>query len=313
MNRPMRRFVVLCLLIFCAVPRFSAGSAPDLLLQTMQQELKRANTLLAKSEPAPYYLSYAVTDIDGSAIVAANGSLMISTSVRRRLADVMMRVGSPALDNTHNKSRGSGITSGALPLNDDSDAIARVLWQLTNRGYDQASSAFLTVKTNTAVQSEEEDKSPDFSKESAQEHMGDARAIAPLNQKQWEDRARKISAEFLKYPEVYDSTVYLQVSDDHSYLVTSEGTAVVRPSALRRLVIQGETPADDGMELMRVETFQAPSADELPSAAELLAKADKISEDLKALRAAPTAEPYAGPALLSGRGARGFFPEGLGT
>ena len=312
MNRPMRRFVVLCLLIFCAVPRFSAGSAPDLLLQTMQQELKRANTLLAKSEPAPYYLSYAVTDIDGSAIVAANGSLMISTSVRRRLADVMMRVGSPALDNTHNKSRGSGITSGALPLNDDSDAIARVLWQLTNRGYDQASSAFLTVKTNTAVQSEEEDKSPDFSKEAPQDHVGAALTVAPLNQKQWEDRARKLSAGFLKYPEVYHSTVYLTVSDDRSYLATSEGTAVVRPGAISRLVIQGETRADDGMELMRVETFQAASPDQLPSDAELTAKVDKISEDLKALRAAPPAEPYAGPALLSGRAAAVFFHEVLG-
>src|ERR1700719_1166698 len=312
MNKAMRRFVVLCLLIFCGIPSFSAGSAPDSLLQTMQQELKRANTLLAKSEPAPYYLSYAVTAIDGSAIVAANGSLMISTSVRRRLADVMMRVGSPALDNTHNKSRGSGITSGVLPLNDDSDAIARVLWQLTNRGYDQASSAFLTVKTNTAVQSEEEDKSPDFSKESPQAHVGEALAVAPLNQKQWEDRTRKISAGFLKYPEVYNSTVYLQVGADRSYLATSEGTAVVRPGAVSRLVIQGETRADDGMELMRVETFQAPSPDQLPSDAELTAKVDKISEDLKALRAAPPSEPYAGPALLSGRAAAVFFHEVLG-
>jgi TldD protein len=312
MNKAMQRFVVLCLLIFCGIPSFSAGSAPDSLLQTMQQELKRANTLLAKSEPAPYYLSYAVTDIDGSAIVAANGSLMISTSVRRRLADVMMRVGSPALDNTHNKSRGSGITSGALPLNDDSDAIARVLWQLTNRGYDQASSAFLTVKTTTAVQSEEEDKSPDFSKEAPQDHVGAALTVAPLNQKQWEDRARKLSAGFLKYPEVYNSTVYLTVSDDRSYLATSEGTAVVRPGAISRLVIQGETRADDGMELMRVETFQAPSPDQLPSDAELTAKVDKISEDLKALRAAPPAEPYAGPALLSGRAAAVFFHEVLG-
>jgi TldD protein len=313
MNRPMRRFVVLCLLIFCAIPNFSAGSAPDSLLQTMQRELKRANTLLAKSEPAPYYLSYAVTDIDGSMIVAANGSLMISTSVHRRLADVMMRVGTAALDNTHsNKNRPSGITSGSLPLNNDPDAIARVLWQLTNRGYDQASSAFLTVKTNTAVQSEEEDKSPDFSKEAPQDHTGAALTVAPLNQKQWEDRARKLSAGFLKYPEVYNSTVYLTVSDDRSYLATSEGTAVVRPGAVSRLVIQGETRADDGMELMRVETFQAPSPDQLPSDAELTAKVDKISEDLKALRAAPPAEPYAGPALLSGRAAAVFFHEVLG-
>lgn len=279
----------------------------------MQQELQRASASLAKSEPAPYYLSYAVSDIKSSVIIGTNGSLVLSTSVHRRQADVMMRVGSPALDNTHNnKNRPSGITSGSLPLNDDSDAIARVLWQLTNRGYDQASSAFLTVKTNTAVQSEEEDKSPDFSKESPQAHVGEALAVAPLNQKQWEDRARKISAGFLKYPEVYNSTVYLQVGDDRSYLATSEGTAVVRPGAVSRLVIQGDTRADDGMELMRVESFQAPSPDQLPADAELSVKVDEISEDLKALRAAPTAEPYAGPALLSGRAAAVFFHEVLG-
>ena len=41
-------------------------------------------------------------------------------------------------------------------------------------------------------------------------------------------------------------------------------------------------------------------------------KVDKIASDLKALRAAPVAEPYAGPALLSGRAAAVFFHEVLG-
>jgi len=39
---------------------------------------------------------------------------------------------------------------------------------------------------------------------------------------------------------------------------------------------------------------------------------DKMAADLKALRAAPTTEPYAGPALLSGRAAAVFFHEVLG-
>ena len=41
-------------------------------------------------------------------------------------------------------------------------------------------------------------------------------------------------------------------------------------------------------------------------------KVDKIAADLKALRAAPAAEPYAGPAMLSGRAAAVFFHEVLG-
>ncbi len=301
-------------LLACAVPLgvFSAGAPENALLATMQRELKRATTSLAKTDPAPYFLSYAVADVNATAVVASNGGVIFATSVNRRQADVMMRVGSVALDNTHNQSRGSGITSGMLPLDNDTDAIARVLWQLTDREYEQASAAFLKVKTSNAVQSEEEDKSPDFSKESSQEHLDSTQLHASFHQKAWEQRARAISAEFLKYPEVYSSFVSFTVSADRSYLATSEGTALIRPSAIARLVIQAETRADDGMELLRVESFQAATAEQLPSDDEIAPKVERMAADLKALRAAPAAEPYAGPAMLSGRAAAVFFHEVLG-
>ncbi len=278
----------------------------------MQRELKRATTDLAKSDTPPYYLSYAVTDLDASAIVASNGALVFATGRRFRQADVMMRVGTTALDNTHGQSRGSGIVSGVLPLEDNSDAIARVLWQLTDREYEQASSAFLKVKTNTAVQSEEEDKSPDFSAETAQVNSKKEQKPAAFDQKAWESRVRQASATFLKHPEVYSAIVSLQVSSDRTYLATSEGTALVRPGASSRLVMQAETRADDGMDLMRVESFQAETPAGLPSDAEIAAKAESMAKDLKDLRAAPAAEPYAGPAMLSGRAAAVFFHEVLG-
>ena len=285
---------------------------PDVLLTAMQRELQRASTALAKASPAPYYISYTAADSDTSVIVGLSGSIAVSTTIERRQADVIMRVGSAALDNTHSKSRGSGIMSTTLPLTDDADAIGRVLWQLTDREYEQASSAFLKVKTNTAVQSEEEDKSPDFSKESPETHLNDAHPRVSMDQKVWENRIRSISAGFLKYPDVYSSVIYLQVSAARSYLATSEGTALVRPSEMSRLVIEGETRAADGMDLLRVETFQSPLPGELPSDADLAAKVDKIAADLKALRAAPAAEPYAGPAMLSGRASAVFFHEVLG-
>jgi predicted Zn-dependent protease len=123
---------------------------------------------------------------------------------------------------------------------------------------------------------------------------------------------RRLSAGFLKYPEVYTSYVSLSVATGKSYLATTEGTALVQPSAMARVVIQGDTRADDGMDLLRVETFQADSPDHLPSEAELQTKAQKIATDLIALRSAPVADPYAGPVLLSGRAAAVFFHEVLG-
>jgi TldD protein len=314
MTRFHIRTAICALIVLCGLP-FAAHSSPpqpDILLQTMQHELKRATTSLAKSDPAPYYLTYAVNDGEGTTIAGSDGGLIISTTQHRRQADVMMRVGSAALDNTHSQSRPSGITSGSMPLGDDPDALARVLWLLTDREYEQASSAFLRVKTNQAVQSAEEDKSPDFSQESPQTFIGPASARVPDNLKPWEDRIRHVSARFLKYPEVYTSVILLSNSSGRSYIATSEGAALEQSSATARLVIEGESRAEDGMELLRVETFQEASPDQLPSEAELNAKVDKIAADLKALRAAPSAEPYVGPAMLSGRAAAVFFHEVLG-
>ena len=287
-------------------------AAPDPILKVMQGELARATSSLAKSEPAPYYLSYTVNDQDLVVLIGSYGSLLTDAGLRRRQADVTMRVGAPALDNTHGQSRSSGMTSGSLPLGDDPDAVARVLWELTDREYKRAAPAYLNVKTNTAVRAEEEDKSPDFSKEAPQTHTGEPLTVPGFDRAAWEGEIRRLSGAFRKYSDVYFSTVTLQVQNSNARLVSSEGTMIATPSASTRMVIEAQTRASDGMELLRVETFQAPAASGLPSEADLNAKIDKMALDLRDLRKAPVAEPYDGPALLSGRAAAVFFHEVLG-
>ena len=295
-----------------AVPKPVPAIASDPVMKVMQTELARANTDLGKADSPPYFMSYTVYDQNLVVLVGAYGSLLTDASLRRRQADVVMRVGSPALDNTHGQSRYSGMSSGTLPLGDDKDALARVLWELTDREYKRAAPAFLNVKTNTAVRAEEEDKSPDFSKEVPVTHVVRETPPPPFDRAAWSDEIRRLSANFRKYPDVYFATVVLQVTDSDSRLVSSEGSAIETPSASARLIMEAQTRADDGMELLRVETFQAPAASGLPSEADLSAKIDKMALDLKALKAAPVAEPYDGPALLSGRAAAVFFHEVLG-
>ena len=299
----------------CGIPLlvFSAAANPDTLLATMQKELQRASAALAKSDPEPYFMSYSVSDFDDANVAAANGSLVVSTHEQKRQAEVTMRVGSPALDNTDGQSRASGMTSGILPLSDDPDATARVLWQLTNREYEKAASAFGQVKTRSAVQAEQEDKSPDFSKESPQTHVdAAARPNLSFDGEAWGQRMKRVSGGFLKYADVYTSYVSVSVEATKSYFASTEGTVLVRPSAIARLVMEAETRADDGMDLVRVETFQADSANQLPTDSELQDKVQKVATDIKALRAAPVADAYAGPAMLSGRAAAVFFHEVLG-
>jgi TldD protein len=295
-----------------AVDKPAAKGVSDPVMKVMQAELARASSELGKTDSAPYYMSYTVYDQDLVVLVGAYGSLLTNASLLRRQADVVMRVGTPALDNTHGQSRSTGMTSGTLPIGDDQDAIARVLWELTDREYKRAAPAFLNVRTNTAVRAEEEDKSPDFSKETPETHLRNVTPPPPFDRAAWGGEVSRLSGAFRKYPDVYFATVVLQVTDSNSRMVSSEGSAIESPSATTRLIMEAQSRADDGMELLRVETFQAPSASGLPSEAELNAKIAKMAEDLKALKNAPVAEPYDGPALLSGRAAAVFFHEVLG-
>ncbi len=290
----------------------AANAASDPVLKAMQNEIARATAELGKSEQPPYYLSYTVYDQDFVMLVGAYGSLLTNASAQRRFADVNMRVGAPELDNTHGQSRPSGVNSGSLPLGNDADAIARALWELTDREYKRAVPSLLNVRTNTAVRAEEEDKSPDFSKEKPQTHIGEVETTAPFDRTAWEGEIKRLSGAFRKYAEVYYATVMIQAQRSNSRMVSSEGSAIVSPSSSVRLIMEAQTRAEDGMDLLRVETFQAPAASGLPSEAELAGKIEKMATDLIALRKAPVAEPYDGPAILSGRAAAVFFHEVLG-
>jgi predicted Zn-dependent protease len=284
----------------------------DVLLSTMREEMQRAQSSLGKLDPAPYFLSYSVNDQSIVVAVGSQGSLVNSTRAHRRAVDVRMRIGTPALDNAHAENRSSASGSGSLPLDDDRNAIAHELWRLTYEEYRRASKAYLNVKTNTQVHAQEEDTSPDFSQEKPPTHVDYKEGAAVPDQRALEKFVREYSAHFRKYPYIYSSAVVITAQKDRFHFLSTEGNHVVVPSGFIRVAIEAETRADDGMELMRVETFQAESIDHLPAESEITARVEKMAIDLKALREAPLAEPFDGPALLSGRAAGVFFHEVLG-
>jgi TldD protein len=316
MRESFRRNVFRLAFLLCLAPVNQSAALPaqsdDVLLSAMQQELQRAHDNLGKLDPAPYFLSYSAYDQDEAFAVGSQGSLLTSARARHRSAGVIVRVGTPALDNAHGQNRASAISSGVLPLADDRNALAHVLWRLTAEEYRKASSAYLNVKTSSQVQAQEEDNSPDFSHEQPQTHSNYAAMRALPDQAAMEKLVRQYSAYFRKFSYIYNSIAMIAVEQRRFHYVSTEGTRVVTPNAMVRLAIQAETRADDGMELMRVETFQAESLEQLPAQAEIAATAEKMATDLKALRAAPLAEPFDGPALLSGRATAVFFHEVLG-
>jgi TldD protein len=295
-----------------ATAQAASPGPEDIVLSTMEKELHRGQSELAKQDPAPYFASYNVTDGESMVVLSAQGAILNSTRTHNRVADVSMRIGEPALDNTHDQERASGITTGQLPLRDDPDAMARVLWRLTYDEYRKARQSYSNVKTKSAVRAKDEDDSPDFSNERPATYAEKGPSPPFPEQKAWEELARHYSASFRQYPQVEQSVVFLTASNSRSYLVSTEGTKIVTNDAIFRIMIEAETRADDGMQLMRVETYQFSDPTKFPSEAEVAKTAKKMANDLSALRAAPLAEPYSGPALLSGRASAVFFHEVLG-
>ena len=298
-----------------------AQQAAPVILDAMTQELQRAYSQLgrpatgnagADKQPPPYFLSYSVSDASYANIRAQFGAINMSNESRMRVADVQVRVGSPALDNTHGDHRASGVNSLQLPIADDREALARSLWLATNTGYGNAIDNYLRVKTEAEVRAKEEDTSPDFSKEEPQTHIGKVAPPVVIDRAAWEKRVRALSAIFREFPGVYQNAVILSVQNETDYFASSEGSKIVTPHLQARLVAIAVTRADDGMDLFRDQTFEAETVDGLPSQEVMEAAMRDLGKSLEALRKAPVTEPFNGPALLSGRAAAVFFHEVLG-
>jgi predicted Zn-dependent protease len=298
-----------------------AEEKTPVLLDAMTTELQRAFTSLGKQVPGnpdsekqlpPYFLSYSVSDATGVSIRAQFGALVDSSQNHVRIADVQVRLGSPSLDNTHGDHRGTAVNSLQLPLTDDREALGRSLWLATNTGYGTALDNYLRVKTEAEVRAKEEDTSPDFSKEAPQSFIGKTAPPVAVDRAAWERRVRALSLVFREFPDVYQNVVMMTVQNETDYFASSEGSRVVTPHQSARLVAMAVTRADDGMDLFREQTFEAETADGLPSQSALEAAMRDLGKSLEALRKAPVTEPFDGPAILSGRASAVFFHEVLG-
>ncbi len=300
-----------------AAPKAQVGpQSANILIASLETELHRAMSSLggadATQQPKPYFLSYAVADNESVVMTAQYGALTNKNESRRRVADVQVRLGTPGQDNTHGDHRNSALTTIPLPLADDRAAIERSLWFATNRGYAKALDAFLKVKTEQQVRAKEEDASADFSAEQAKTDVLPPAPTLVVDQNAWETRLRDLSGVFKQFPDVFYNMVILQASTETDYFVSSEGARVATPNHTARLIVMGRTRAADGMDLFRVETFEAEDVAHLPDQKTLTDKTVAMAKNLEALREAPVTEPFNGPAILSGRASAVFFHEVLG-
>ena len=295
------------------------ASSPDPVLVIMTQELQRSFGSLKKTGTPPYFLSYQLTDNRAITVASSFGALTSDDEHRTRLLDVDLRVGDPSLDNTHPLREAAFSMSELtdqlqaikIPLDDDPDALRMALWYVTDQKYKRAVERLQQVKANVAVKVEAEDKSGDFSQEPAENY---SEAIAPFSfdRKTWEQKVRQFTAPFKNHAEILDASAQVIGEIETRRYVNSDGSSIRISSPFYRIIISASIKADDGMELPLHQTYMAFKVDGLPSDATVLEDVNRMVSNLLALRKAPLADAYTGPAILSGRASSVFFHEIFG-
>ena len=296
--------------------------AQDSLAAILAGELAREMAELAKQEVPPYYLSYRVDDVYAANVQASFGDLIESKDDRFRMLTVQVRVGSPALDNTHELRGGwdyldagwGSFNAAEMPLEDTTAAIRQALWKATDTEYRESVDMLARVKANVAVKVAEEDRSPDFSAAPAAVYFEPP--LKPedrtFDRAAWEEKVKKYSKPFLDDPDIFDSEASIRFTVTRKYFVSSEGARVVHNQAAARLAIYARIKAADGMVLPLFKDYFAFRPADLPDDSTVLRDVREIVRKLTVLKTAPIVDPYAGPALLTAGSAGVFFHEIFG-
>ena len=283
------------------------------LLNILNEELQRNFEMMKKADPGAYFMSYGVVEQQNEVFSAAYGALQTSNRNHTRTLDVSIRVGTPKLDNYRSVrgDRPQFSAPTALPIEDNGPAIRRRVWAETDRTFRRASQRLINLRTSTQVNLAAADASDDFSSEKPSVYVAPPTRFS-VNRGEWEDRVRRWSGEFRKYPGVLASGVSVGLLNETKYLVNTEGTRLTHGRGYSRITIMAQGKAVDGMDLLATHSFEAELPSDLAADKAVLGAVEQVAKDLTRLVQAPVVDPFVGPAILSGRAAAVFFHEIFG-
>ncbi len=315
----MKHSLSILLLVISICPVFGVTTAEnDTLLRVLREELAADFTELQKQDVKPYFMSFRVQETHKTVISATFGFLGNSTQEHYRMFYPQIRVGSPELDNFKFNPQ-SSVGSSDLPFTDASpDAFRSIIWKQMLKAYDRVANEYRSVQNRLRTQADNEDKAPCFSvlSSSAAETYYEAPLphpdLTPEERREWEQRLCRISAAFCRHPQFGEAVASLQAENNRTHLVNTEGAAIVQNRRSFHVMLQVQATTDDGMQLPLYQSYFATQLDSLPSEDVMLRDAEELGRRLEALVKAPVADPFTGPALMSGPASGVFFHEIFG-
>jgi hypothetical protein len=282
-------------------------------LKAMRDELQRSMTLHFNSLDKPYYLEYMMEDGYRLQISAMLGGIVSQDQSQFRIPRLRLRIGTPQFDNT-NYAAGRGSYSmrmaGTFPLDDDYAAIRHAFWLSTDQAY-KAALETISRKHAALKNISVTDALPDFSPAAQAKILLDFKP-AKIDPQPWASHIKAISAEFLKFPELRESSVDYSVEDGARRFVTSEGGELHLPAQECELRMQATAQAKDGMTVRDSVLFESLGLDGIPSREALLKVAEDLGATVTTLAKAPRGDDYSGPVIFDGIASAQLMAELLG-
>lgn len=316
----MIKIKIIVLSLSCLMWFMPVAYGQDKLLEILKDELFQEMEELSREEYPPYHMNYRVIDQRTYILEAAFGALMTNTFAHQLKFAPQIRIGNPVFDNFRAQTMGfdgrNGTPMAFLPLKGDgSEAATRqAVWKEVNDRYNFAVRAYQNTLAQQKVKVEHEDKAPCFSEVPVVKYyeafLEESRL--QLDTAKWASILRKVSDVFNRDPRIMEGKASLMYTVERRYFINTEGAEVVQNRPYARMMVNGQTKAEDGMELPLNLSYFAYETDSLPGTDVIVAETEKMVERLLALREAPMVDPYTGPAVLSGSAAGVFFHEIFG-
>lgn len=288
----------LCLSVFVGG---SLLASDEILKKAMRDELARSvDQLQFEQFGKPYFVAFRVSDTESINASATFGSVVTRSKNRARTFSVEIRVGSRALDNTNFMGMPGGglryLGMTQLPLDDDCTELRRQMWLATDGAYKQAAETFARKRSvlEGKIVGEPID---DFSQEEPAV-ISEEIPAPPFDRDQAEALVVRLSGEFRKFPDIFDSQVLLGFQTHRIIYLNSEGTSYVRSYPAVHIVATAATQAEDGSQLADFEGFYGRSLQDLPSDVQIATAVQNLASRLTSLRKASTLDLYNGPVLF---------------
>lgn len=315
-----KNVILLPVLLVLSWVNLDAQEESEVVLKAMEDELNRSmQELSMKDHDRPFFISYRVFDTKNLNVNASLGAINNADLSPRRMGSVRLIVGDYDFNDESFDSQGMalnvsnsanfGFIRGGMPVGADYYGIRRNLWKSTDNMYRRAAKRFKSHQTKLEKEGKKIDETPHlvFSKVPVVSYQS-ARIDPEWDQKAIEDKARRISAVFINYPEIGDSRVNLSLGHSREYYINTEGTRIVQDDIgvqLKISVYSRTAPAVYGSEGLN---YQASSFEALPDDATILADIAEIVEKVREKETVEQFEDsYEGPVLFYDQSVAGLF------